>query len=78
MIQLRDFSRGLIEDLVLLRSELVDKVDSEFLERLDFAISRLQSQEIENESPKKILFLLGFVIEHLPSIISAIDRLIHR
>jgi hypothetical protein len=73
-----DLLRTLIEEVKTLRLEIQDKVDVSALERIDKVIEELESSTSSPVNFRNALILLGMIIEHLPSIVQAIDSLIQK
>ena len=73
-----DLLRSLLEEVKNLRSEIRGKVEVGVLERIDKTIKELERSKQSRDGPRNALILLGIIIEHLPSIMKAIDSLIHK
>jgi hypothetical protein len=73
-----DLLETLTAEVKALRSELNGKVDVSTLERIDKVIEELECCPIESVNFRNVLILLGIVIEHLPSVIKAIDSLVQK
>lgn len=73
-----DLLRSLLEDVKTLRSEIRGKVEIGVLERIDKTIEELECFKHSRDGPRNALILLGIILEHLPSIMKAIDSLIHK
>jgi len=77
-MQQLDLFRNLLEDVRTLRAEIHGKVDVGVLERIDQTIMELERFRHSPDGPRNALILLGIIVEYLPSIIKAIDSLIHK